>query len=125
TKMTSKVPSIRKAICSECGGERNCDIRGVFEHGDSDEHFQWHRSWYILQCRGCEYVFIQTVSTNSEDIGYSYDYDGSTIAVANETLAYWPGVSKRERPEWLTINGVDAVDDAALNEALIELYSAL
>lgn len=62
---------IKKAHCANCKGSRNCDIRGEFDDGYSDEVVTGNTKWLILQCRGCETVFVQTVSTNSEDYDYA------------------------------------------------------
>jgi hypothetical protein len=42
---------IKKAECSECGGLRNCDIRGDYEQSGGDDYFDWSVTWNILQCR--------------------------------------------------------------------------
>lgn len=122
---TPAVLKMRKAECSQCGGMRNCNIRG--EHSDTydDDHFQGEDIWFILECRGCEHVFVQTVSTNSEDYDNFYEEDGSTGTTRNETIKYWPALSKRKKPEWMSEYGVDAEDVDDLNAAMRELYVAL
>ena len=115
----------RKAECSQCGGLRNCDIVGQHDERVGDDDFQWHTAWYLLQCRGCHHVFVQTVSTNSEDYENDYGPDGETLTEYNETVKYWPALSKRKRPEWMSEAGIDADNVAALDEALAELYGAL
>jgi len=66
-KPTKPAETVRKAECSECGGPRNCEIRGRYDdrYDDDDSGFSGNVTWYILECRGCEHVFVQTVSTNS------------------------------------------------------------
>jgi hypothetical protein len=118
-------PSLRRATCSNCGGPRNCDIRGSHDVNYDDEHMWGRTTWYILECRGCERVFVQTCSINSEDVDYYYEQDGSTGGTYNETLNYWPALSKRKRPDWMSEAGVDADNVDALDEALVELYGAL
>ena len=114
-----------KANCSHCRGERNCEIRGHFHKSDGDDDFSWQVDWYILQCRGCDTVFARTVSTNSEDYENYYEHDGSTGTTYNETVSYWPALTKRNYPEWMTEVGIDADQVGKLNEALLELYTAL
>ena len=63
----SSAAKARKAECSKCGGMRNCEVRGHYDERYSDEQFQSSTECFILECRGCEYVFVQTVATNSED----------------------------------------------------------
>jgi hypothetical protein len=129
--MTSPAPTakvadtIRKAECSKCGGMRNCDILGKHSEGIGDENYQEYTTWYILKCRGCENVFIQTVSTNSEDYENSYEEDGSTGTTHNETIKYWPALSKRKKPEWMLDYGIDVENVGALDAAMVELYGAL
>ena len=119
------IPTVRKAECSACGGSRNCDIRGEYIVRYGDDDFSGRTHWYILECRGCENVFVQTVSTDSEDYENFYEEDGSTGTTYNETLKYWPALSKRPKPEWMSEYGVDAANVEALDEAMIELYGAL
>lgn len=121
-----KKEKIKKAECFECGGERNCRIRGRYtQHGGDGVDFQWTTDWYILQCRGCDTVFAQTVSTNSEDYDHYDAYDGNFETVYKETIEYWPAQANRSYPEWMTEAGIDAEDVEKLDEALIELYKAL
>jgi hypothetical protein len=46
----------------------------------------------MLQCGGCETVYFETHSINSED----YDRDGPI-----ETVTYFPAPSKRDEPSWM------------------------
>lgn len=118
---------MRKAECSECRGLRNCDIRGRYDvkYDDAGGHVWGNTAWYILECRGCEHVFIQTASTSSEDVDQWYEEDGSSGSLYNETLKYWPALSKRSYPDWMTEHGIEAGDADALDSALLELYIAL
>lgn len=68
---------------------------------------------------------MQTVATNSEDYDNFYEEDGSTGTTYNETLKYWPALSKRPKPEWMSEYGVDAGNVEALDAAMTELYGAL
>jgi hypothetical protein len=116
---------VRKAFCSNCGGERNCEVRGRHPQRGGDDDFQWHKDWYILECRGCEHVFALTVSSNSEEYRNDYGPDGETLTDYIETLDYWPARSKRDRPDWLHEIALGEVDVTPLNQSLNELYGAL
>jgi Domain of unknown function (DUF4145) len=115
----------KKADCSACGGERNCDILGDHDDFHSDDFMSWSTHWYLLRCRGCDHVFVMTVDTNSEDIDYFYEEDGSTGGTHTETLAYWPALSKRPLPDWIDQITVPNKDSDLLNTYLNELYGAL
>jgi hypothetical protein len=123
-------PSFRKALCPKCADEQNCDIRGSFAHqyADAGGMFWECTHWYILQCRGCETVFGQTVLTNSEDIDHEYRPDGSGAydSFCVETIEGWPAISKRIRPNWMTDYRMINVPNAQkLRSSLSELYKAL
>lgn len=117
---------VKKAHCSKCNGERNCDIRGHHHESFSDEDFDCCTLWYLLQCRGCEHVFVQTVYTDSESIDYRYGPDGETLSEYEETIRYWPALAKRKQPDWVTSHGIDCEQSVRpLNKSLFELYGAL
>lgn len=117
---------IRKTFCSNCGGDRNCEIRGHHtQSGSESDHYYWTTDWFILECRGCEHVFALTVSTNSEDVDYDYGPDGEIVSFYPETLDFWPSRSKRDRPIWLSEIALDDVDTSPLEQSLSELYGAL
>lgn len=118
-------PTVRKAYCSGCSGERNCDILGDFDDRGSDDDMSWSTHWYLLRCRGCEHIFAQTISTNSEDIDYYYEEDGSTGGNYVETAKYWPAIAKRTRPSWIENITIDGRPDRRLNLGLDELYGSL
>ncbi len=117
--------TVRKAECSRCGGLRNCEIRGRHNKHESSEdgEFWGNTTWYILECRGCEHVFAQTISTNSED---TEQWDGPNGPEGGhiETIQYWPALSKRPRPEWMSAYGITE-GVYGLDDSLLELYGAL
>jgi Domain of unknown function (DUF4145) len=118
--------TVKKAFCAECGGMRNCDIRGsTIESWDDAGGAVWGRTeWFILQCRGCDHVFCQTVKTFSQD--YEHEWDEAAqedVLVYDETIAYWPAISKRKAPDWYTPIGF--AGDSLLYGAMGELYIAL
>jgi len=105
----SKLPETKKrAICERCGGARNCEILRYYQQIEGDEDFQAHTNWYILKCLGCDDVFVQTISTNSEDQEHDSGPNGETVTIDIETVKYWPAHLKRKRPEWLHWGAIDA-----------------
>jgi hypothetical protein len=119
--------SIRRAECSECGGARNCDIVKKHSQRGGDTYFQYHIDWYLLQCRGCEHVFVQTVSTNTEDYDDFYDEKGEAQGTYRKQIKYWPALSKRKNPDWFSDGFIDSGDNdtCRLAISLTELYGAL
>ena len=120
-------PTTRKAQCAECGGMRNCDIHGSKEVVYADEHISAVTTWYLLECRGCETVFVETVATNSEDYIQQYvpGGNGETEIILDETIRYWPALSKRQKPEWMADLAIDEDTTDELKTALDEVYGAL
>jgi len=119
-------PAVRKAECSQCGGVRNCEILGEhLEKYEEGDYFQAETTWYILKCRGCDYVFIQTVSTNSEDYENYYEEDNSPAITYTETINYWPALTKRKRPDWMMDHRIDWEKFEPLTAAMLEVYGAL
>lgn len=127
TMASDKVGTTIRAHCSNCGGERNCEIRGHHPEKGGDENFDWQRDWYLLTCRGCDHVFAQTISTNSEDRDDYYDHYGEHVTEYNETVETWPARSKRPIPDWFNNAHVqtDIKNISALNASIDELYRAL
>ncbi|RYY23773.1 MAG: hypothetical protein EOP62_19120 [Sphingomonadales bacterium] len=121
----SEIPTVKKAECGKCAGSRNCDINGHHQKNGGDRDMQWTTDWYLLRCRGCEHVFVQTVSTNSQDVHQYYDeYDEEQYAY-DEEINYWPALSKRAKPSWLGHISGKWGERAALKDALNETYGAL
>lgn len=119
---------MKKALCSNCGGERNCEIKGhTVESWDDAGGMVWGKiDWYILQCRGCEHVFCQTVKIFSEEYGHEWDVaTQEDVVVYDETIEYWPAISKRKMPDWFTPMGFIGDYGNALHGAMSELYVAL
>jgi hypothetical protein len=122
----STIPQAKKAICSICGGERNCDVFGDFDNRGSDDYMSWSTHWYLMKCRGCDHVFVQLISTNSEDYDDHYNDDnGDHVSHYHETISYFPAQSKRARPDWLGLIRVEGKDAGTLTDTLNELYLAL
>lgn len=133
SEQRDEAPKRIQAECAKCGGRRNCNIMASFANSGSysDDHYDysWHTDWRIVQCAGCDEVFVQTVSSNSEDYEQAYDYDGKTVTTYNETIRYWPALSKRKQPAWLDEElSVMSVDNGVIDRlvsSLKELYGAL
>jgi Domain of unknown function (DUF4145) len=121
----STIPQARKAICSICGGEKNCDVFGDFDDRGSDDYMDWSTHWYLMKCRGCDQVFVQIVSTNSEDHDDYQDMNGDHVTDYPETISYFPAQSKRARPDWIRLIQVEGKDAGTLINILNELYLAL
>lgn len=119
---------MKKAFCSQCSGERNCDIKGsAVESWDDAGGMVWGKTdWHILQCRGCEHVFCQTIKIFSEE--FHHEWDEATqqdVLVYDEAIAYWPAISKRKLPDWFGPMGFAGDSEDRLHNAMHELYVAL
>lgn len=80
----------------------------------------WGTEYRLLQCQGCDTVFFQSKSWNSEDLDYSYDNDGKTVIACNYTFDTYPE-SQEHRPQWIEeVEGVDY----QLYQILCEMYQA-
>jgi hypothetical protein len=124
-KKENPEPTAKKAECAKCGGPRNCNVISRYRQSESDEQFWWNRDWFLLECRGCDHVFVQTVSTDSESYENWYDEVGETQTALVETVSYWPALEKRKRPEWMTDAGITGVPHTELDDMLLEVYTAL
>ncbi|MDE4910350.1 DUF4145 domain-containing protein [Methylobacterium sp. 092160098-2] len=114
----------RRAECAQCGGERNCDVLGQHKESGTVDTVDWAKNWYILRCRGCDYVFCQTINTDSESYSYG-EYDGHQTIEYDEYKQYWPALSSRPQPTWLKDISNDIENSQRLEEVLNELYNAL
>ncbi len=127
-ELKAKTVETKKAICANCGGQRTCEIRGsAYTNDEDNDSGIWARTdWFVLQCRGCDYMFCQTVSIFSESYSYSYnEFSGEQEISHDETIAYWPAIAKRTTPNWLTPLGFPQDSSNRLYTALRELYVAL
>ena len=85
----------------------------------------WCTRWYILRCRGCEHVFAQTVSTDSENSDSYQGPDGTYEQFYIETVRTWPPQAKRRRPDWFEGSGVNLKLLTGLWPIMREVYDAL
>ena len=120
-----QVGDVTRSYCRACVGERNCEVKGFHRKSGEDDYVSWHTDWSILQCRGCDEVFCQTVSGNSESYFHYYDENGDEQTEADEKTSYWPAKSKRARPNWLDEYGSTFSAIEGLDGPLNELYIAL
>lgn len=121
-------PQAKKVHCAQCHGIRNCEVRAVHRQDFNDGYADARTDWYILECRGCDNVFVQTISTNDDDCMEGVDEDGDLFSYYVESVKYWPSLAKRTRPAWLRETGLDGVTgDVARNLYIVltELYTAL
>ncbi|MEF2547625.1 hypothetical protein VQ045_10695 [Aurantimonas sp. E1-2-R+4] len=70
-------------------------------------------------------MFVETVSSNSEDYEHDYGPSGETLTFHREEKRHWPASASRVRPDWLFSNTIEAEHEGRLGEALAELYRAL
>ena len=113
--------------CPQCGADRIADIVGsktYEEHWVEDKYGpMWVIETYrILQCRGCERLYVQREHWFSED-GADYDINpvtGEERQVYKPQVTYWPLPEKRKKPDW-----VSKLHDGMLRGLLDEVYGAL
>lgn len=119
-----------KAFCADCKGDRNCEVRGhhqVSEH-DARHGMSWWTDYYLLICCGCDHVFFQSVSSDSNShYPVGEDHQGNYIYETDETIRTWPAPYKRERPGWFPELGLhnDHNRSIDLQKCLTEVYEAL
>ena len=110
------------AHCPKCNGDRAADIVGEYSETYNSENYDENTLYRILKCRGCAHVQFQTAMTNSEDVDYSYDHEGETVADYPETIHYFPPIDKRPRPDYTRSHPSYS---RAMEHLLDEAYDAL
>ncbi len=126
--MESKIGQKRKAFCSNCKGERNCEIKGHHRESGSDHYIQWWTNWYLLVCCGCDHVFAEAVSSDSESCYQVGEYpDGEPEYEQDERISSWPARFKRDRPNWFESLQKSIKHDRAhdFQSCLLQVYEAL
>lgn len=120
-------PSTLKAHCPECDGERVCDVHGTtktsweWDSDDRQHSMNGGADHAFLQCRGCETVFYQKSSWNSEDYDQWYEPDGSTAGELSRTITTYPKPDSKTKPAWVSkISNIDS----QLGDILDETYVA-
>lgn len=124
TKATGET---KKAHCPTCDGERTCEVHGtVYKAWDWEDRQHGHSvnggvEHSLLECRGCETVFYETSSWNSENIDQYYDVMGQEhYEHLRETQTY-PQPEIKTKPVWF-----DAMHkaDPQLHKILGQMYVA-
>lgn len=123
--MAKKHAKPTKAHCPTCDGERICEVHGTtstswdwedrlgnFMHGGADHS--------LVQCRGCETVFYQSSSWDSEDINQWYGRDGEAFGEYVRTVNTYPKPESKMKPPWVSPKRLDR----QLIKILDETYSA-
>ncbi len=103
---SAKVEVVEKAHCPTCDREQNCTLHGRvdkrWEYDDRMGHSLVGGDEYsLLECRGCETVFLETSSWNENDIDQWYDHGGNIVTEPNYTKVTLPRPSTRRRPDWV------------------------
>jgi hypothetical protein len=109
-------------------GERNCKIKGHHLETWSQGHYDWWKNWYLLVCCGCDHVFAEARSSDSESrYPVGYDEEGDVEYELDVTTKSWPAKFKRNRPEWLDrLNGyIEHERSEDLESCLFQVYEAL
>ncbi|WP_157654554.1 DUF4145 domain-containing protein [Burkholderia ubonensis] len=117
---------IVKVQCPHCNGERTCEV-----HGFVDKQWDWSddlgnsvhggTEHSLLECKGCETVFYESSSWNSEDVDHWYAPNGEMrVSYFREKNTY-PKPESRTKPMWFdTLYKVDE----PLHKILGEMYVA-
>ncbi len=118
---------IVKAHCPTCDGERKCTAHGtIYKAWDWEDKYHGHSmnggiDHSLLECCGCETVFYETKSWNSEDVDPYYDANGDTQYEVNKDIGTFPKPESKTKPVWF-----DAMQkaDHQLHKILSQMYVA-
>jgi hypothetical protein len=109
--------------CPDCGPQRLANIKASFSKRDEDSGVWVQTDYRILECRGCETVYIQKDIVFSESCEVETDADsGEEWQVYRHDITYWPAPAKHKRPDWLEILFFTDFD---LSSLLASIYTAL
>ncbi|WP_157783882.1 DUF4145 domain-containing protein [Sinorhizobium fredii] len=125
-KKIEEKPKTKRAHCPHCDGNRVCMIHGqVYKAWDWEDR-QGHSmnggyGHSLLECRGCETVFYEESSWNSEHMDYWYDSEGNSQREPIEEITTYPKPDSKTKPVWF-----DAMSkvDSQLHNILSEMYIA-
>lgn len=120
--------AILKALCPRCKGERKCQVHGFvnvpWELGD-EVNYNWGRDESrLLQCCGCETVFLHIQSWDSELFEIEYDYikrDQVQVPIVKVTTFPALEIEQSQKPDWIW---EIAKIDPQLHKILDETYTA-
>lgn len=120
-----KKPEPVKAHCPTCDGERLCEVHGqaktAWAYEDRQFYMNGGADHFLLQCRGCETVFYQKESWDSESYSNYYDENGDVQTEAEVTTITHPSPESKTKPVWLDAIGKK---DGQLENILDEMYVA-
>ncbi|MEN3929460.1 DUF4145 domain-containing protein [Microvirga sp. W0021] len=111
-----------KAHCPSCNGDRICKVYGCKTINFNEEEAQIHGevTHSLLQCCGCEAMFYEVSSWNSEEIDYSYDDFGNEKCAPIYDKCIYPKPEIKNKPTWLSeIEDIDITIFKILNEVYI------
>jgi hypothetical protein len=123
--MSESIPEMMEAHCPGCSGVRNAYVRGnhVVRWSDNDSPVSSSDTVMILECCGCEQLFVRRDYWFSEWEQIAQNpYTGEPQIEGGVETTYWPAPVKRKPPEW--IEDV-ALADETLGRLLSEMYTAL
>jgi hypothetical protein len=114
-----------KAHCPKCDGERTCEVHGtIYKPWDWEDRQHGHSmnggvTHSLLECRGCETVFYETSSWNSEDVDHYYDALGELQYDHFHEKVTYPKPDTKTKPLWF-----DAMQkiDLQLHNILSQMY---
>ncbi len=127
TQQRSDRPIVR-ADCPKCGPDRLAQVSGhVQRRWDDPKAPVWATVDYrLLQCRGCEEVFLQIDEIFSEDTEMVENSSGGWDEQYQRDIKYWPTISKRKRPPWLEeITSIDGQLGGLVNDIYLALDNDL
>ena len=113
-------PTIRKAHCNTCGGDRNHQVLHVDKtRWDDDESgIAGGTTYEMLKCGGCDKVVLKETEWCSENM----DARGQI----EPTTRYYPPATFRAKPTWLSDFWIELpFDEHLLHDLLAEIYVAL
>lgn len=125
--MTKAPEATKKAHCPTCDGARTCQVHGmIYKAWDWVEPQYGHSvsggaDHFLLECRGCETVFYEKSSWNSEDFDHYYDAMGQEQYEQPREIQTHPKPDAKTKPVWFA--AMQKVD-AQLHNILSQMYVA-
>lgn len=98
--------TVFKAHCPRCDGERLCDIHGEidipWEWTDGEHSVHGQNTHKLVQCRGCETVFYQLSTWDSEEWEGRYNSKGEEETFYPVKVTTHPTPEKKGgKPDWV------------------------
>lgn len=110
-----------REYCPHCNGYRNCEVRGSYSKSVTDPIWE-NTKWQILECAGCDLVFVVSVHVDELNFRDDTDEHGNHVEVPIETRKHWPPLSQRESPPWLS--DLFSSGYGRLRDVLREVYTS-